>query len=187
MGDAVEDRLAVRLASLRAGRGWSLEFLADRSGVSRSTLSRLERGEVSPTTALLGRICAAYGMTQSRLLAEVESAPAAALVRAAEQPVWRDGGAGFTRRAVSPPHAGLRAELIEGVLEPGADVAYDRPTVPGLEQHVWVLDGVLSLTDGDATHELAAGDCLRFRLWHATRFRNPGGRAVRYAIVQVLP
>ena len=183
----MEDRLAARLASLRAERAWSLEFLADRSGVSRSTLSRLERGEVSPTTALLGRICAAYGLTQSRLLAEVESAPPAGVVRAADQPVWRDDDAGFTRRAVSPPHAGLRAELIEGVLDPGADVAYDRVTVPGLEQHVWVLGGALELTDGGTVHTLAAGDCLRFRLWAATRFRNPGQEPVRYAIVQVLP
>ena len=183
----MEDRLAARLASLRGERGWSLEFLADRSGVSRSTLSRLERGEVSPTTALLGRVCAAYGLTQSRLLAQVESEPATALVRAADQPVWRDHEAGFTRRAVSPPHAGLRAEMIEGVLDPGADVAYDRVTVPGLEQHVWVLDGALSLTDGDTVHELGPGDCLRFRLWSATRFRNPGPAPVRYAIVQVLP
>ncbi|MEV7626510.1 helix-turn-helix domain-containing protein [Actinoplanes sp. NPDC089786] len=183
----MEDRLAARLASLRGERGWSLEFLADRSGVSRSTLSRLERGEVSPTTALLGRVCAAYGMTQSRLLAEVESEPAAALIRAADQPVWRDEAAGFTRRAVSPPHAGLRAEMIEGVLGPGADVAYDRPTVEGLEQHVWILDGTLELTDGDTTYGLATGDCLRFRLWSATRFRNLTASPVRYAIVQVLP
>jgi transcriptional regulator with XRE-family HTH domain len=187
MGDEVEDRLAARLASLRAERAWSLDFLGDRSGVSRSTLSRLERGEVSPTTALLGRICAAYGLTQSRLLAEVEAETPAGPVRAADQAVWRDDAAGFTRRAVSPPHAGLRAELIEAVLDPGADIAYDRVTVPGLEQHVWVLDGTLALTDGDTVHELAAGDCLRFRLWAATRFRNPGPARVRYAIVQVQP
>lgn len=183
----MEDRLAARLASLRSQRGWSLEFLADRSGVSRSTLSRLERGEVGPTTALLGRVCAAYGMTQSRLLAEVESEPAAGLVPREDQPVWHDGAAGFTRRTVSPPHPGLRAELIEAVLGPGADVAYDRPTVEGLEQHVWILDGALELTDGDITHRLGTGDCLRFRLWSATRFRNPAASPVRYAIVQVLP
>ena len=183
----MEDRLAVRLASLRGERGWSLDFLADRAGVSRSTLSRVERGEVSPTTALLGRVCSAYGMTQSRLLAEVETGPQAAVVRAADQPVWRDESSGFTRRVVSPPHTGLRAEVIEGTLRAGADIAYDRPTVEGLEQHVWVLTGELRLTVGDTLHSLWPGDCLRFRLWSSTRFQNRGPADVSYVIVQVRP
>ena len=186
MRDALDDRLAQRLAGLRVHHEWSLDELAARTGVSRSTLSRLERGEISPTASLLGKLCTAYGWTMSRLLADVESAPPA-VVRAADQDVWRDDASGFTRRVVSPPHAGLRGEMIEAVLDPGADIAYDEPSVPGLEQHVWVLAGRLSLTDGDTTHELGAGDCLRFRLWGATRFRNTGKEPVRYAVVMVLP
>jgi mannose-6-phosphate isomerase-like protein (cupin superfamily) len=77
--------------------------------------------------------------------------------------------------------------MIEGLLDPGADITYDAPPVPGLEQHVWVLAGALDLTDGDTTHELRTGDCLRFRLWGPTRFRNPGSEPVRYAVVMVLP
>lgn len=185
MGTTLDERLAARLAELRARRGWSLDDLAERSGVSRSTLSRLERGEVSPTASLLGRLCSAYGWTASRLLADVESAPA--LVRAADQPVWRDDTSGFTRRSVSPPHPGLRAEIVEGTLDPGADIRYDAPTVPGLEQHVWILAGTLELTVDGHVHELAAGDCLRFRLWGATRFGNRGTTPVRYALALVTP
>jgi transcriptional regulator with XRE-family HTH domain len=182
----LDERLAARVTDLRSSRGWSLDDLATRTGISRSTLSRLERGQISPTAALLGKLCTAYGWTMSRLLAEVESAPPA-VVRAAEQPVWRDDTSGFTRRSVSPPHAGLRGELIEATLKPGADIRYDAPGVPGLEQHVWVLDGTLELTDDGHRHTLATGDCLRFRLWGATRFRNPGPAPVRYAVVMVLP
>ena len=58
---------------------------------------------------------------------------------------------------------------------------------PGNMLLVWVLGGALELTDGGTVHTLGAGDCLRFRLWAATRFRNPGRVPVRYAIVQVLP
>ncbi|WP_432825101.1 helix-turn-helix domain-containing protein [Dactylosporangium sp. CA-092794] len=184
--DLLEARLAGRLAQLRLERGWSLEELAQRAGVSRSTLSRLERGEISPTAALLGRLCAAHGRPMSRLLAEVEPEPPQ-LVPAGRQPVWRDRETGFTRRSVSPPHPGLRGEVIEGVLEPGADIAYDRPPVDGLEHHLWLLDGALELTVGDARHALRPGDCLRYRLWGASRFVNPGPAAARYAILIVLP
>ncbi|MDQ1050126.1 transcriptional regulator with XRE-family HTH domain [Streptomyces sp. V4I2] len=184
--DPVDARLGVRLAELRAEHGWSLGELAERSGVSKSTLSRAERAEISPTASLLNRLCGVYGRTMSQLLSEVEAEPAL-LVRAADQPVWEDRASGFVRRSVSPPHSGLRGELVEGRLAPGADIAYDRPPVPGLEQHIWVLEGVLDVTAQDTDHHLDAGDCLRLRVWGPTRFRCPGPERVRYALAVVLP
>ncbi|MEV6497697.1 helix-turn-helix domain-containing protein [Streptomyces prunicolor] len=184
--DPVDIRLGARLAELRAQHGWSLGELAERSGVSRSTLSRAERAEISPTAALLNRLCGVYGRTMSQLLSEVEAAPAL-LIRAAEQPVWEDRASGFVRRSVSPPHTGLRGELVEGRLRAGADLAYDRPPVPGLEQHIWVLEGALQVTAQDVEHRLDAGDCLRLRVWGPTRFRCPGPEDVRYVLAVVLP
>ncbi|GGX86703.1 helix-turn-helix domain-containing protein [Streptomyces minutiscleroticus] len=184
--DPVDVRLGARLAALRAERGWSLGELAERSGVSRSTLSRAERAETSPTAALLNRLCAVYGRTMSQLLSEVETAPAP-LVRAADQAVWEDRASGFVRRSVSPPHPGLRGELVEGRLAAGADIAYDRPPVAGLEQHVWVLEGSLEVTADGVGHRLGAGDCLRLRVWGPTRFWCPGPEDVRYALAVVLP
>ncbi|SEH01370.1 Transcriptional regulator, contains XRE-family HTH domain [Nonomuraea solani] len=182
----MDARLADRLAELRVERGWSLGELAMRSGISRSTLSRLERGEISPTAALLGKLCAVHGRPMSRLLAEVESEPPQ-VVTAAAQAVWRDDTSGFVRRSVSPPHPGLRGEVVEGTLLAGADIAYDTPPVPGLEQHIWVLEGAVEITANGHAHALEAGDCLRFRLWGSSRFRNPGPDPVRYAILIVLP
>ncbi|KOV52757.1 DNA-binding protein [Streptomyces sp. AS58] len=179
-------RLGARLAGLRAERGWSLGELAERSGVSRSTLSRAERAEISPTASVLNRLCAVYGRTMSQLLSEVEAEPAA-LLRAADQPVWEDRASGFVRRSVSPPHDGLRGELVEARLAAGADIAYDRPPVPGLEQHVWVLDGALAVTVGDIEHHVDTGDCLRLRVWGPTRFRCAGRHDVRYVLAVVRP
>ncbi|MGW2445067.1 helix-turn-helix domain-containing protein [Streptomyces sp. NPDC001675] len=184
--DPVDARIGSRLAELRAGHGWSLGELAERSGVSRSTLSRAERAEISATASLLNRLCHVYGRTMSQLLSEVEAEPAP-LVRAADQQVWQDPAAGFVRRSVSPPHAGLRGELVEGTLAPGADIAYDRPPVPGLEQHLWVLDGALEVTVEGDVHTVGTGDCLRMRVFGPTRFRCPGPGAVRYALAVVRP
>ncbi|MCM2515439.1 XRE family transcriptional regulator [Streptomyces griseoincarnatus] len=184
--DPVDVRLGARLAELRAEHGWSLGELAERSGVSRSTLSRAERAETSPTASLLNRLCAVYGRTMSQLLSEIEAEPAP-VVRAADQPVWRDKASGFVRRSVSPPHAGLRGELVEGRLTAGADIPYDRPPVPGLEQHIWVLEGALAVTVGDSEHLVGEGDCLRLRVWDPTRFRCPGPDDVRYVLAVVRP
>jgi transcriptional regulator with XRE-family HTH domain len=180
----LDARLAARLAELRAERGWSLEQLAGHSGVSRATLSRLERAEISPTAALLGKLCTVYGRTLSRLLSEVED-DRPVLVRAADQTVWTDPDSGFVRRSVSPPDAGLRAEVVEGMLPPGARIAYDEPPMPGVEQHIWILSGRLEFSVHDEVHFLEAGDCLRFRLWGVSKFWCPGPESVRYALVIV--
>ncbi|MFB4426125.1 helix-turn-helix domain-containing protein [Streptomyces sp. QL37] len=184
--DSVDDRLAARLGMLRTERAWSLDELSRRTGVSRSTLSRLERGELSPTTAVLGQLCTVYGRTMSRLLMEVEAEPPQ-LVPAARQPVWRDEAAGFVRRSVSPPHPGLRAEVIEGTLDAGAALSYENAPVPGVEQHIWVLEGTVEITVGGTTHTVREGDCLRFRLRGPSHFHCPGPPRVRYALMIVLP
>ncbi|MGW6645803.1 helix-turn-helix domain-containing protein [Streptomyces iakyrus] len=184
--DPVDARLGARLAALRAEHGWSLGELADRSGVSRSTLSRAERAETSPTASLLNRLCAVYGRTMSQLLSEVEAEPEA-VVRSAAQPVWQDRTSGFVRRSVSPPHPALRGELVEARLAPGADIAYDRPPVAGLEQHIWILEGALDVTEQDTEHHLRTGDCLRMRVWGPTRFRCAAPEGVRYLLAVVRP
>ena len=180
-GSDVERRLARRLASLRSEAGWSLGVLAKRSGVSRATLSRVERGEVSPTATVLGSLCAAFGRTMSMVLAEVEVNPSQ-LVRAGEQPVWVDRVTGFRRRMVSPPAADFQVELVEGELPSGKSIEYAMPPVVGLEQHLWVLKGALELTLDGVTRLLRVGDCLRFRLAGTSRFRAKGARPARYLL-----
>jgi len=182
----LDTRLAARLASLRGERGWSLDTLAERSGISRTTLSRLERGETSPTASLLGRLCTAYGRTMSRLIAETE-AEAPQHVRAADQATWVDPETGFRRRGVSPPAAGLDAELVEAVLPAGAVISYAAPPVQGLEQHIWMLGGTLTLTLDGTVHHLEPGDCLRFRLFGPSRFAAPGPDDAHYALVVCRP
>jgi len=184
--EPVDARLAARLAALRAEQGWSLDVLAERSGVSRATLSRLERGETSPTASLLGRLCTAYGRTMSGLIAEIETEPPQ-LLRRADQTGWTDPETGFARRSVSPPAAGLRGELVEGTLPAGAVVTYDTPPIHGIEQHVWMLEGTLELMVDDVVHRLGPGDCLRYRLFGPTRFECPGPQPAHYLIALCKP
>jgi len=175
-------RLAERLTALRVSQGWSLEQLAQLTGISRATLSRVERAETSPTASLLGKLSAAYGLTMSRLLMALEDNPPE-LIRASQQPVWHDRQTGFERRSVSAPAPGFRAELITGVLKAGATISYDSPPVEGLEQHIWLLEGVLEFTLDSRSYQLEAGDCQRFHLHGASSFHVPGPADARYAIV----
>jgi len=184
MLDDLSNRLAARLSELRSSRGWSLDQLADHSGISRATLSRMEKGDVSPTAETLGRLCAAYGLPMSRLLMMVEDSfdPRIPFERQQE---WRDPATGFTRRSVSPPAPGLSGEVLEGHLPPDTVITYDTPPKPGQEHHLIMLDGALTLTVDGVAHALRGGDCLRYHLSGATRFETSPTHSARYLLVLI--
>lgn len=186
--DPIEARIAARLAALRAERGLSLDALAARTGISRATLSRVEHGTASPTAAMLGRLCAAYGWTLSRLMAAAEGTDGAPRhVRRADGPAWTDPETGFRRRAASPPGPGLRGEVVCCALPEGAAVAYPEPPGAGLEHHVLLLDGALEVEMDGERARLAPGDAYRRRLWGASRYANPGPGEARYLVFIAQP
>lgn len=183
---SVDIRLAQRLSELRQQKNWSLDDLAQRSSISRASLSRLERAETSPTAVVLGKLCSVYGLTMSRLLNEVEGEPPE-FIGEAEQPLWVDPESGFQRRSVSPPAQSYRVEVIRACLPAGASIAYDAPPILGLEQHFYMLSGTLEITVDDQFYRLAKGDCLRFRLFGKTRFYAPKGQDAHYVLTVTPP
>lgn len=174
--------LAARLRALRDARGLTLDALAERSGVSRAMLSRVERGESSPTAQLLVKIANGLGLTLSALLSD-PAAPAGPLARRAHQPVWRDPATGYLRRDVSPPGTGSPVEIVEVEFPTGGSVLLDGFDRPGADQQVWVLEGTLELAIGPEVFRLGPGDCLHMGFDRPIRFRNAGERSVRYAVV----
>ena len=173
-------RIAGRIRAERETRGWSLADLAGRSGVSRAMISKIERGEASPTAALLGRLSGAFGLTLTTLLSRAED-DRERLCRRGEQALWRDPETGYLRRAVvSRP--GLPLELTEIVLPPGAVVAFPREAYLFIRQAIWVLEGALEFSEGARLHHLEAGDSLVLGEPQACRFRNAGGRPCRYLV-----
>lgn len=175
-------KLAARLAQLRLQRGWSLDELAGASGISRASLSRIERSQVSPTADVLNQLCIVYGMTMSRLLAEIEE-QVDDLFPLAQQPVWHDARNGYHRRMIIPPANTFRCELIECNLDPGTYLEYSSPPVQGLEQYIWLTAGELSLGMNAESWTLTKGDSLRFHLSGKTTFRAHEIQGAQYLMV----
>ncbi|WP_417829427.1 helix-turn-helix domain-containing protein [Thalassospira sp.] len=182
--DEIETRLAHRLASLRAERGWSLDELAQKSGVSRASLSRIEKGEVSPTASVLGKLCIAFGVTLSRLMQMVEEG-FAPLVTRADQEIWTDPDTGFRRRLVSPTSKQLSGEVIEVEIGPDQRIEYDGAPRDGLEHHLVMLEGALSMEIDGQIYHLRAGDCLRYQLRGGNVFQTPPGQGAKYHLFMI--
>jgi transcriptional regulator with XRE-family HTH domain len=182
-GSAINGHLAVRLRDLRTESGMTMDGLSERTGVSRSMISLIERGESSPTAAVLDKLAAGLGVTLASLFAEKDSAGASPLARRADQRVWRDPDSGYMRRNLSPAGFPSPIELVEVVLPPGARVAYDTGhRASPVHQQIWIIEGEIALTLGDETHHLATGDCLSMRLDRPTVFRNHSDRPARYVV-----
>lgn len=179
--ESLDRRIAQRLKALRGERGWSLDALAERSGVSRATLSRLENAEVSATASVLGKLCAAHGLTMSRLMLMVED-DFAPLIRRDAQTVWADPSIGFRRRSLSPPSQTLAGEILECELDPDTCVPYEEPPRPGLEHHLLLLEGRLILTVSEESYDLRPGDCLRYQLFGASSFTTPKNHGAKYLL-----
>jgi transcriptional regulator with XRE-family HTH domain len=181
-GTDIDGRIGARVRELRAERSLTLDGLARLADVSRAMLSRIERGESSPTAQLLGKICGGLGITLSMLFTETET-PVSPLSRRPDQPTWRDPATHYLRRNVSPPGTGSPVDIVEVEFPPGGSVAFDSQRLAGTDQHVWVLDGTLELELGDEAFRLEMGDCLMMRFDRPILFRNPTERHIRYAVV----
>ena len=179
----VNQRIARRVAELRAGSGLSLDALATRSGVSRSTISLIERGETSATAVVLERLAAGLGVALAALF-EVERAAPGPLMRRGEQSEWRDPASGYVRRNVSPPDHPSPMRIVEVEFPAGKQVTLEGAAPHAvIHQQVWLLEGAMELTHGGRTHRLQAGDCLAMRVDGPVAFRNPTRKPARYVVV----
>lgn len=171
--------IAARIRREREAKGWSLGDLAAQAGVSKAMLSKVERGEASPTAVILSRIAAAFGLTLAALVEQTTDQPR--MLRARDQPVWRDPRTSYLRRQIflSPANP---LELVEIELSPRQQVSFPASVYLLVRHVVWVLSGELEITEGRDSHRLAAGDRLEFGAPIDTTFRNAGAQACRYVV-----
>lgn len=182
----INELISRRVRALREERGHSLAILAELSGVGRSTISLIERGESSATATVLDKLASALGVTLASLFEQAgDSAPASPVSRVAEQPVWTDPVSGYRRRHLSPA-APSPIQLVEVVFPPGQRVAFDTATRDvDIQQQVWMIEGEMDITVGDVQWHLDSGDCLTMRVDCPITFHNAGAQAARYLVALV--
>jgi transcriptional regulator with XRE-family HTH domain len=183
----LDQRIARRVRALRTSRKLSLDALAERSGVSRSMISLIERGESSPTAVVLDKLAAGLGVVLPALFENPETAQRQAggpIARLADQPQWRDPGSGYLRRNVSPPGVPQPMQIVEVLFPARARVAFEAGARDvRVHQQIWVLEGSIDVTLGTERQRLRTGDCLAMQLEQPVMFHNPTRKPARYAVV----
>ncbi|MES2316702.1 MAG: XRE family transcriptional regulator [Pseudomonadota bacterium] len=181
--DEIGLQIAARIRLERDARGWSLAELAERSAVSKATISKIERAEASPTAVILVRLAAAFDLTLAGLLLRAEEgADSDRVTRAAAQPEWRDPATGYLRRQILA-RADHPLELVQVELPAGQQVCLPASSYAHIRQAVWLQAGALALTEGGQQHLLAPGDCLAFGAPSDVMFANPGTLPCSYLVL----
>ena len=177
--------MARTLQTLRADRGWSLDQLAARSGVSKGVLVALEQGRSNPNLATLARIGDAFGVPVTQLV-DVGGEPSVRISSPdASRVLWRGpaGGTGTIIAATDPPWA---VELWRWEVMPGEAFGGDAHA-PATREMAAVEAGSLTLTVAGERHRVDAGQCARFPASRPHRYSNEGTEPVRFTMVVVIP
>jgi XRE family transcriptional regulator, regulator of sulfur utilization len=178
------EALGERVQTLRIDRGLTLRELADRSDVSVSMLSSVERGEKAPTVVVLDRVAAGLDVSLASLVAADEAARI--IVRRAADQDRLDEPGGWQRTILSPVVPGVNFEWIRSTLPPGCEAGTFPAYAPGSHEFVAVQSGTLTLTIGEAELSLSAGDSVYFAADAPHGYANRGQTRCIYHVAALI-
>lgn len=183
-GDDLAGAFGGNVRRHREDAGLTLEQLSTQSSVSRAMLSKVERGEKSPTIGVASRIAHALDASLSDLIGAPAAASGVAVVmRKNERPVFRDPETGFERHMVSAAPGAGGAEMVVHYLPAQVSTGLLPAYPPGAEKQLVVLDGTLTVAIGGISEVLNTGDSLFFQADADHGFANRTNAACQYIMV----
>ncbi len=183
--DSVARAIGGRVRQGRNGRGWTLDQLAERSGVSRRMLVSIEQGSANPSIATLLLISDALGIGLPALV-DMDDPPGLRVTRAGTGAVlWRGklGGQAMLVAGTQPPDV---IELWDWTLGPGESHASPAHAA-GTRELLLVLDGQVEVRVGPHAEVLATGDSASFAGDLPHGYVNAGPQVTRFALTVFEP
>ncbi|MCG2572718.1 XRE family transcriptional regulator [Acinetobacter sp. ME22] len=180
----INQHIAQHIRELRLAKGYSLDQLAARSGVSRSSISLIERAATSPTAVILEKLAAALDVSLASLFVfDVTTSEPQPLLRYEQQKQWRDPASGYLRRNLSPVSVASPMQLAEITFPAHTQVSYDFvPREVKVYQQIWLLEGEMQIHCGEQSYTLQQGDCLSIQLNEPIVFQNFTANQARYLV-----
>lgn len=156
---------------IREDKHLSLDIAAELTGVSRSMLSQIERGETNPTITVLWKIAQGYKVSFTSLIEQTDTA--GAVIRRKDVPSLTDVNSGYENYPVFLFDPETRFETYRIVIQPGGGLDA-QPHLPGTEEYITVFAGNMQVTVGPETYVLDAGDSLHFPADVPHAYHNSG-------------
>lgn len=150
-----------RIKELRQRKGWTLEETAQRSGLTKSFLSKIERGKSTPSIATALKLAQAFQTEVGRLFGALEPEEEFVLVKRSERkPFGEVNESGAQYESLSPGL--LRGGMEAFIVRPPNDSASRRPVEHKGQELLFVLKGRICVELPSTSLEMEKGDCLQF-------------------------
>ncbi|MEV0251491.1 XRE family transcriptional regulator [Nocardia sp. NPDC050712] len=184
-GDDLAGAFGGNVRRRREDAGLTLEQLSFQSAVSRAMLSKVERGEKSPTIGVASKIAHALDTSLSDLIGGPAAAVSgvAVVMRKHERPVFRDPETGFERHMVSAAPGAGGGEMVVHHLPAHVSTGLLPAYPPGTEKQLVVLDGTLTVAIGGISETLNTGDSVFFQADADHGFANRTNAPCEYIMV----
>lgn len=167
-----QQAVARNIREIRERRRLTLDAAAKLTGVSRSMLAQIERGDVNPTISVLWKIANGY-KTSFTSLFDTDEAGAHLLIRSGEvTPLVEDEGR-YINRPAFPFQADTHFETYLIEIKAGGSLEA-QPHMGGTEEFLTVFAGQVEITAGEERFLLEKGDSLRFRADVDHAYHNAG-------------
>jgi transcriptional regulator with XRE-family HTH domain len=179
MTEQAGPNVGLRIRALRKQQGLSLRALAERCGLSANAISRIERGENSPTVSSLHLLATALVVPITDFFQE-DNEQAAVFVKR-DQRLHIQGGS----IAMESLGIGLRNQRIEPFLmtvEPWTGSFADSIAHPG-EEFIHCLEGEIEYFVGDQLYRMEVGDSLLFEATQPHYFHNATGASATLMLI----
>ena len=171
--------IAANVKAIREKKKLTLDSAAQATGVSRSMLSQIEKGDVNPTISVLWKIANGFKVSFTSLLEEEKQVD---VRRGAQtEPLVEDGGRyrnypvfGFDEKKLFETYRIVIEE--QGALEA-------QPHLKGAEEYITVFQGQVEIRVDGAVYCLEAGDSIRFAADRPHAYRNTGAGQVTLSML----
>lgn len=174
-------QLSQRIREMRTSAGLTLEELAEKTGMTRGVISKIENFRVTPSLPTLAKIAEAFGVSTADLLAGLDQRPQIVVVRKEErQEITRDGSA-IRYFALAHKRAIKLMEPMLLEIQPGK--GRDEKLAHEGEEFVMVVDGTIEYEYGDESYRLEPGDCIYDDGSVQHTLRNVGRSIARLIVV----
>lgn len=178
--DQLNSNIAANLRKIRLARGYSLDVVAEQTGVSKSMLGQIERGEANPTVGTIGKIVSGLRVELRDLLdnpmQEVYPIQKKLLIPSKEAP-----GA-YKVYTYFPYEKERNFEIYVIEIQPGAKY-YSGSHGEQTREYIVVEEGVLRLIVGECCYTVMTGDAIRFDTDKEHEYRNDSDILLRFTCV----
>ncbi|WP_299875327.1 helix-turn-helix domain-containing protein [uncultured Cocleimonas sp.] len=162
MSNETLSSLSTRIKQQRKKQLWTLEHLANLSGVSRSMLSQIERGKANPTLAVTCKIAEAFNISIAELIEEPWTQPLIEVVKGDNKnSILRDDQSAFIQ-VLTPIHSADNIEFYLVKL-PVKGELNSHPHMRGTREMITIQSGDITVISGSDSKHLTTGDSAYYQ------------------------